>query len=214
VEGIARQRILPLETLSRLPVYRQKLRQLREDGVDTVSSLELAKQLGVGDAQLRRDLSYLRLLGRPGRGYGVRHLEEGITRALGLDRRWPLAIVGCGSLGTALARYEGYARDNLVVTAIFDIDPAKVGKKVRSVTVSHIDEAPRVIAETGVELAVIAVPSSAAQHVADAMVRAGVTALLNFAPVALAVPAGVIVRQMDISAELQILAHLKIVENG
>lgn len=214
MDGVSRQRILPLETLTRLPAYRHKLQQLVKNGVKTVSSRALAEQLGVGDAQLRRDLSYLRLLGKPGRGYDVRHLEEGITRALGLDRRWPLAIVGYGSLGTALSRYEGYARDNFEVAAIFEVDPAKVGKKVRSVTVSHIDDAPRVIAEAGIELAVIAVPPSDAQGAVDAMVAAGVTALLNFAPVAVTAPPGVIVRQVDISAELQILAHLKTSKNG
>ncbi len=201
------RRRLPMETLSRLPAYREYLLQLAAETVHVVSSRELAAKLGVSDAQLRRDLSYLGLLGRPGLGYQVRSLLEKITEALGLDRKWSLAIVGSGALGTALARYEGFALHNMEVTALFDVDPKKVGKKIGNAYVSHLDDAAEVVAARHIDIAIITVPAEGAQTAADAVVGAGVKAVLNFAPVAISVPKGVIVRNVDISSELQILTH-------
>lgn len=202
------RRRLPMETLSRLPVYREQLLALSLASVKVASSREVAAKLGVSDAQLRRDLSYLGLFGRPGLGYQVDNLVEKINEALGLEQKWSLAIVGCGALGTALARYEGFAPNNMEVTAIFDVDPKRVGKQVGNAHVQPMDAIQEILGAKRVDIAIITVPASRAQGVADAVVSAGVKAILNFAPVAISVPEGVIVRNVDISSELQILTHL------
>lgn len=207
------RRPLPLETLSRLPVYREQLLALLAENTEVISSRGLAMRLGISDAQLRRDLSYLGLLGRPGLGYRVRGVLEKITEVLGLDREWRLAIVGYGALGTALARYEGFARNNMAIVAIFDVDPKKIGKEVRGIRVSPLSEATNIVPTQQVDIAIITVPAAQAQGAVDEMVDAGVRALLNFAPVAVCVPEGVIVRTVDISSELQILTYL-IVNRG
>ncbi len=202
------RRRLPIETLSRLPAYREELLTLSSENATVASSRELAAKLRVSDAQLRRDLSYLGLLGRPGLGYKVDNLLEKITEALGLEHKWSLGIVGCGALGTALARYEGFALNNMAITALFDVDPNKIGKSIGNIPVSHLDEAKEVVAAKHLDIAIIAVPATYAQRAVDAIVSAGVRALLNFAPIAISVPEGVIVRNVDISSELQILTHL------
>ncbi|WP_289008643.1 redox-sensing transcriptional repressor Rex [uncultured Thermomonospora sp.] len=197
---------IPEATVARLPVYLRVLHSLQERGVATVSSEELAAAAGVNSAKLRKDLSHLGSYGTRGVGYEVDYLVYQISRELGLTQDWVVAIIGVGNLGRALAGYGGFASRGFRVAALFDSSPSVVGERISGLTVRHIDELESVIAEQGVSIAVIATPAAAAQSMCDRVVAAGVTSVLNFAPVVLSVPEGVDVRKVDLSIELQILA--------
>jgi redox-sensing transcriptional repressor len=197
---------IPEATVNRLPVYLRALYALADRGIATVSSEELATAAGVNSAKLRKDLSHLGSYGTRGVGYDVAYLVYQVSRELGLTQDWPVVIVGAGNLGHALANYGGFATRGFRVAALFDTDPLVVGTLIGSQVVRHADEIETVVARHGVSIGVIAVPAAAAQAVCDRLVAAGITSVLNFAPVVLAVPSGVDVRKVDLSIELQILA--------
>lgn len=197
---------LPDATVARLPVYLRALHTLAENGAETVSSEELAAVTGVGSAKLRKDLSHLGSFGTRGVGYDVRMLVELISTTLGLNRSWPVALVGVGNLGHALAGYAGFASRGFRIAALLDADQATVGELVEGIAVRHVDELPDVVAEHNISIGVITVPPAAAQQVADRLVEAGVRSILNFAPCVLQVPDGVEVRKVDLAIELQILS--------
>jgi redox-sensing transcriptional repressor len=201
-----RGRGIPEATVARLPVYLRALTALSERGVLTVSSEELAAAAGVNSAKLRKDLSYLGSYGTRGVGYDVEYLVYQISRELGLTQDWPVVIVGIGNLGHALANYGGFASRGFRVVALIDADPARAGESVAGLAVRHLDELEKVVKDEDVSIGVIATPAGAAQEVCDRLVLVGVTSILNFAPVVLSVPAGVDVRKVDLSIELQILA--------
>jgi redox-sensing transcriptional repressor len=196
---------LPEATIARLPEYLRALHNL-EDGSDTISSEGLAAAAGVNSAKLRKDLSHLGSYGTRGVGYDVALLIEQIEYILGLDQRRAVCLVGVGNLGHALAGYDGFASRGFRIVALFDADPAKVGERINGLTVRHIDELTRVAIEETIAIGVIATPAGAAQAVADDLVAAGVTSILNFAPCVLSVPANVDVRKVDLAIELQILS--------
>jgi redox-sensing transcriptional repressor len=197
---------IPEATVNRLPVYLRALYALADRGIATVSSEELAAAAGVNSAKLRKDLSHLGSYGTRGVGYDVEYLVYQVSRELGLTQDWPVVIVGAGNLGHALANYGGFASRGFRVAALFDTDPLIVGTKIASQIVRNADEIEPVIARHQVSIGVIAVPAAAAQGVCDRLVAAGITSILNFAPVVLSVPSGVDVRKVDLSIELQILA--------
>jgi len=197
---------IPEATVNRLPVYLRALYALAERGIATVSSEELAAAAGVNSAKLRKDLSHLGSYGTRGVGYDVEYLVYQVSRELGLTQDWPVIIVGAGNLGHALANYGGFASRGFRVAAIFDSDPLTVGTEIASQVVRDADEIESVIARHGVSIGVIATPAAAAQGVCERLVAAGITSILNFAPVVLNVPPGVDVRKVDLSIELQILA--------
>lgn len=197
---------IPEATVARLPVYLRALHGLLDRGVATVSSEELATAAGVNSAKLRKDLSHLGSYGTRGVGYEVEYLVYQISRELGLTQDWVVAIIGLGNLGRALAGYGGFASRGFRMAGLLDADPEVVGERISGLTVEHTDKLENVIEEHGVSIAVIATPASAAQAVCDRVVAAGVTSVLNFAPVVLSVPEGVDVRKVDLSIELQILA--------
>jgi redox-sensing transcriptional repressor len=197
---------IPEATVARLPVYLRTLHALAERGVATVSSEELAVAAGVNSAKLRKDLSHLGSYGTRGVGYDVDYLVYQISRELGLTQDWPVVIVGAGNLGRALANYGGFASRGFRIAALLDADPAIVGARIARLTVQHADAIEAVVAQHGVSIGVIATPAGSAQNVCDRLVAAGVTSILNFAPVVLGVPDGVDVRKVDLSIELQILA--------
>ena len=201
-----RRRGIPDATVARLPVYLRSLVALAEAGETTVSSDALAGAAGVNSAKVRKDLSYLGSYGTRGVGYDVQYLVYQISRELGLTQDWLVVIVGVGNLGHALANYGGFAQRGFSIAALFDVDPRRVGEVVAGQSVRHLDDLPVVVRESGVSIGVIATPAHAAQDVADSMVAAGVTSILNFAPVLLTVPSGVDVRKVDLSIELQILS--------
>ena len=202
---------IPDETVGRISAYIDFLERLAEENVATVSSQELAASAGVNAAQVRKDFSYLvpyRLgyFGTPGVGYEVRRLLFHLTRLIGLTRERPVILVGYGKLGAALARYRGFSARNFHIVAVFDIDPAKVGHQVDGTPVYHLSDLSRVVPEVHAEIAILTTPAMTAQSVADALVAAGIKAILNFAPVVLSVTEDVAVRQVDLSREMQLLA--------
>jgi redox-sensing transcriptional repressor len=197
---------IPEATVARLPVYLRALRALTERGIATASSEELAVIAGVNSAKLRKDLSYLGSYGTRGVGYDVEYLVYQISRELGLSQDWPVAIIGIGNLGHALANYGGFVSRGFRIAALLDADPRLSGNRVAGLVIRHIDELDEVVAENGISIAVISVPPTAAQEVADRLVAAGITSILNFAPAVVTVPPGVDLRKVDLSIELQILA--------
>jgi redox-sensing transcriptional repressor len=200
------RRAIPDATIARLPVYHRVLIDLEADGRATVSSEQLADLAGVNAAKVRKDLSHFGSYGTRGVGYEVDHLLSRIRSVLGLTREWPCVIVGAGNLGSALAKFGGFRERGFSVVGVFDVDPTKVGQQLGSVTVRHQDELTAFVATEGVVIGVVAVPPVAAQEAADAMVAAGITSVLNFAPAVLDVPDSVQVRDVDLAVELQILA--------
>jgi redox-sensing transcriptional repressor len=197
---------LPEATIARLPEYLRALHHLGEAGADTVSSEGLAAAAGVNSAKLRKDLSHLGSYGTRGVGYDVALLIDQIEYILGLDQHRAVCLVGVGNLGHALAGYDGFASRGFRIVALFDADPAKVGEQINGMAVRHIDELSRVATEESLAIGVIATPAGAAQAVADELVAAGVTSILNFAPCVLSVPPNVDVRKVDLAIELQILS--------
>ena len=196
---------IPEATVSRLPVYLRALLELVGEQVPTVSSERLAELSGVNAAKVRKDLSYLGSYGTRGVGYDVSFLVDQVGRELGMTRDWPVVIVGLGNLGRALANYRGFSSRGFRVAALLDTDPALVGEQVGDRRVRHLDELEAAVAEEGAAVGIIATPAPSAQDVADRLVRAGVTAILNFAPVVLSVPDQVSLRKVDLAIELQIL---------
>ena len=201
-----RDRSIPEATVARLPIYLRCLIDMAERGTHTVSSEQLADAAGVNSAKVRKDLSYLGSYGTRGVGYDVEYLIYQVRRELGLEQDWPVAIVGVGNLGHALANYKGFAERGFRIVALLDGDEGKVGEQVGDLTVEHIDDLDRVAKEEQVAIGVIATPAAAAQEVCDRLVAAGVNSILNFAPAHLQVPDGVFLRKVDLSTELQILS--------
>jgi redox-sensing transcriptional repressor len=198
---------IPEATVARLPVYLRALVTLTEHGVATCSSEELATAAGVNSAKLRKDLSYLGSYGTRGVGYDVAYLRYQIAREIGVTEDLPVVIVGIGNLGHALANYDGFSSRGFRIVGLVDSDPRRLGEHVGPMRIRGIDELEAVVREESVAIGVLAVPAEAAQTVCDRLVAAGVTSILNFAPAVLAVPAGVDVRKVDLSIELQILAY-------
>jgi redox-sensing transcriptional repressor len=179
---------------------------MAEQRIPTVSSERLAEMAGVNAAKVRKDFSYLGSYGTRGVGYDVEYLLFQISRELGLTQDWPVVIVGVGNLGAALANYRGFSARGFRIVALVDADPAKCGKDVGGLVVEPLPDLPRIVTEREVAIGIIATPASAAQEVAELLVSAGVTSVLNFAPTVIAVPPGVSLRKVDLSIELQILS--------
>ncbi|MCX6510531.1 MAG: redox-sensing transcriptional repressor Rex [Actinobacteria bacterium] len=201
-----RQRRIPEATVARLPVYLRTLLDVQTDGVTTISSERLAELAGVNAAKVRKDLSYLGSFGTRGVGYDVDHLLVQMSRELGLTRDWPVAIVGVGNLGAALANYGGFGDRGFPVAALIDADPTKVGTTLGGHTIRHLDDLPAVVNELGIAIGIIATPAAGAQEVADRLVAAGVTSILNFAPAVVTVPEQATLRKVDLALELQVLS--------
>ncbi len=202
----ASARTVPEATVVRLAVYLRVLVTMADAGTTTVSSDELAASAGVGSAKLRKDLSFLGSTGTRGVGYDVPRLVARLEATLGLDRKHQVALVGAGNLGHALAGYDGFSRRGFPVAALFDNDEARVGERVGHTVVRHLDELDRACAELDITIGVVATPAEAAQYVCDRLVAAGVSCILNFAPVVLAVPERVDVRKVDLAVEMQVLS--------
>jgi redox-sensing transcriptional repressor len=202
----SRRRVIPEATVARLPVYHRCLLQMQAEDRLKASSEQLAELAGVNAAKVRKDLSYLGSYGTRGVGYDVEHLLHEISRELGLTHDWPVAIVGVGNLGHALANYRGFGARGYRVVAAVDADPEKVGQSVGELTIESLDDLPKIARTRGVAIGIIATPAHAAQEVADRLVDAGVTSILNFAPTVVSAPAGVSLRKVDLAIELQILS--------
>jgi redox-sensing transcriptional repressor len=210
----ANDRRIPEATVARLPVYLRSLAEVADGKTSTISSERLAEMAGVNAAKVRKDLSYLGSYGTRGVGYDVEFLLYQISRELGLTKDWPVVIVGLGNLGHALANYRGFQERGFQIVALVDADPARVGEQVAGVTVRHVDDLPANAAQLEPAIGVIATPAAVAQAVAEQLVAAGVTAILNFAPAVLSVPALVSLRKVDLSIELQILSFYQQPKHG
>jgi len=193
-------------TIHRLSVYTRCLLQLEEDGVKTISSQEMADRFNLNSAQVRKDLAYFGEFGVRGIGYYVAGLKAELQRILGLDRQWPVVLVGFGNLGSALFHYKGFGRQGFRIAAIVDDDPAKVAREVDSVPVVASRDLAREVRARGIQIAIVAVPGEAAQSVTDQLVGAGIRAILNFAPARLKVPREVRLQNVDLSIELETLS--------
>ena len=201
------RRRIPEAALGRLPVYLRILGDLAAGDIGQVSSDQLAEFAGVNAAKVRKDLSYLGTYGTRGVGYDVQFLTYQIQRELGLNQSWPVVIVGAGNLGQALANYAGITERGFHVVGIVDKDLSKIGTVVGGVRVRHADELQSITSAKSVSIGIIATPAQHAQEAAEALVRAGIGSIMNFAPTVLNVPAGVNVRKVDLALELQILSY-------
>lgn len=200
-------RQIPPASLARLTVYLRALNTLLADAVERVSSEELSAAAGENSAILRKDLSYLGSYGTRGVGYDVRFLAHQISTSLGLHQDLRVAIVGAGNLGRALAGYSGFVSRGFELVALFDADQLVIGREVGWLRVSPVDHLETILKRTRANMAVLAVPSAAAQGVCDRLVGTGITSILNFASAVLQVPDWVQVRKVDMATELQILAY-------
>jgi redox-sensing transcriptional repressor len=198
---------IPDIVIRRMPIYARSLSYLAEDGVETVSSGELGTRLGVSAAQIRRDLSYFGEFGKQGKGYNVAYLLEQVNGILQLDRDWPVALVGLGHLGRALLHYEGLSEHGFHITALFDHNPDKVGQKIGDLTIRPMAALKEALARQKIKMAIMAVPASGAQEAADALVAAGVGAILNYAPIIVQVPSHVRIRHIDPVVALQSMTY-------
>src|SRR5947207_11077866 len=203
-------RRIPEATVARLPLYYRALLETADADIGTVSSERLAELAGVNAAKVRKDLSYLGSYGTRGVGYDVDYLLHEISRELGLTRDWPVAIVGIGNLGRALANYRGFGARGFRIVALVDADQDLVGKEVGDLTIEPIASLARLVEERKITIGMIATPAPVAQEVADQLVAAGVRSILNFAPAVLTVPAGVSMRKVDLAIELQILSFYQL----
>ncbi|MCI0433393.1 MAG: redox-sensing transcriptional repressor Rex [Gemmatimonadetes bacterium] len=199
-------RKVPESTVSRLSLYVRLLSELEADGVATLSSEEMARRCGTTAAQVRKDLSFFGTFGKRGLGYSVPELAMALRSILGLERRWRVALVGAGRIGTALLGYEDFRRQGFEIDAVFDADPAKVGLERHGLTVQSDEVMERALADAAVDIVIVAVPGEVAQEVVDRVVGAGVRAILNFAPVKLDVPAGVALKNVNMAVELEALS--------
>lgn len=195
----------PVVTIPRLSFYYRAL--MEKSDTQFVSSQELAELTGTSAAQVRKDFAYFGQFGAAGKGYRVDFLKNSITRILGVDKKWPVALVGVGNLGSALLSYKGFLRQGFHVVAAFDSDEEKIGRELAGVIVQNIDALKDEIKLKKIKIAVVTVPQQAAQDVIDKLVRSGIKAILNFAPVRPRAPKSVEVHNIDLSIELERLAY-------
>jgi len=193
-------------TVRRLSLYLRFLEEFQAKGLATISSTELAARGGTTSAQVRKDLSFFGSFGKRGLGYSVPELERRLRRILGLEREWRVIIIGMGKIGAALAGYAGFHQRGFRIVGLYDADPAKVGKRIDGHVVRAASDLAREAHKEGADIAVLTVPASAAQQAADAAVKAGVRALMNFAPVPLTLPANVALKNVNMAMELEGLA--------
>ncbi|HUG13509.1 MAG TPA: redox-sensing transcriptional repressor Rex [Thermomicrobiales bacterium] len=199
---------IPDIVIRRLPIYVRTLKHIDAAGIATVSSDDLAAQIGVTAAQIRRDLSYFGKFGKQGKGYEVATLVAEIQRILNLDREWEVALVGFGHLGQAIAAYRGFEASSFRITAIFDRNAERVGQVAeRGVRVMAESDISRVVRENGIRMGIVAVPAGAAQDVTNALIAGGVSAILNYAPVILRAPENVWIRDVDPTSAMQSMTY-------
>jgi len=197
---------IPEMTVRRLSVYTRCLQQLEEDGVKTVSSQELAERFNFNSAQVRKDLAYFGEFGVRGIGYYVAGLKAELQKILGLDREWPVVLVGLGNLGAALFHYKGFSKQGFRIVAVFDDDPAKAGNTVDGVPIMPMRDLPKETKARNLQIAIVAVPAESAQAVTEKLTAAGIKAILNFAPGRIRAVKDVRLKNVDLSIELESLS--------
>jgi redox-sensing transcriptional repressor len=197
---------VPNPAVRRLSLYLRQLEAFKRKDRRTISSKQLGESLSLTDAQVRKDLAYFGQFGHPGIGYRVDDLIAQVKRILGTDKTSSVLLVGAGNLGRALMAYKGFEKKGFRLVAVFDADPAKIGKKQAAFVVQPLTELANVIQKLTIRLAIMAVPADSAQDVADQLVAAGIRGILNFAPVSITVPAEVGLTAVDLAVQLEQLS--------
>jgi redox-sensing transcriptional repressor len=190
-------------TVRRLSIYLRFLEEFENRGSTTVSSEELARRGGTTSAQVRKDLSFFGSFGKRGLGYSVPELSTALREILGLGREWQVVIIGAGKIGAALAQYRGFRQRGFNILAVYDSSPEKIGRTLEGIEIRDIDRFEQDVARDRPDIAVIAIPAEGAQEVLDRIVRTGIKAVLNFAPVQLHGPADVTVKAVNMAMELE-----------
>lgn len=193
--------------VNRLPLYLRALKHMRKEGQHVTSSQDLGEYLSISAAQIRKDLSQFGEFGKQGTGYQIDHLIKNLRRILKVNRIWDMAVVGIGDIGKAIAQYMGFINRGYRVALLFDNDPQVIGEKIGDFTVHDSANIVETIQEYGIKVAMIAVPFSQAQEVADQLVKAGVKAILNYAPLEINVPPSVSVEHIDPVVHLQRMTY-------
>jgi len=199
---------VPYIVVSRLPIYLRALTLLAEEGQEITSSQELGQKLGLSPAQIRKDLSHFGEFGKQGTGYEIEYLQQQLRRILKVSGKWQMILIGTGDLGRAIVlHYGGFEERGFNIAAVFDRDPRKIGQKLGQFEILNSQLIPQYVRETEIKIAIIAVPASDAQDVAENLIEAGIKAILNYAPVTLSVPPEIKVQYMDPVIYLQRMTY-------
>lgn len=201
------EKFIPDIVVGRLPMYLRSLQRMADEKRLITSSQELGERLGISAAQIRKDLSHFGEFGKQGTGYDIEFLSNKLRQILKVDRVWDLAVVGAGDIGSGVARYQGFANRGFRVVMILDSDPEKIGTQVGNFIVQDSANMARIIQDAGVKIAMIAVPAVQAQQVANELVKAGIKAILNYAPISINVPPVVRVQHIDPATHLQRMTY-------
>ncbi len=198
---------IPDIVIGRLPIYLRALRHLADNGKTTTSSHELGRRLGISSAQIRKDLSHFGEFGKQGTGYNIPYLIDKLRQILNLQTEWPVVLVGAGFLGHALANYQGFAHRGFRIKYVFDNDAGRVGEQVNDLVVQDVAALEGIVRQENIQIAIVAVPANAAQEITDCLVRAGIRAILTYAPINLIVPPHVHVRYSDPVVQMQHMTY-------
>jgi redox-sensing transcriptional repressor len=198
---------IPDIIIGRLPIYLRALQRMAEKGMQTTSSQELGERVGISAAQIRKDISQFGEFGKQGTGYQIPFLIDKLREILKIDRIWDVAVVGAGDMGHALARYPGFVNRGFRITMVFDNDPAKVGQQIGEFTVEDTANLVERVKGAGIQVAMLTVPAASAREVTEMLVKAGVKAILNYAPISLSVPEDVRVQHIDPATHLQRMTY-------
>jgi redox-sensing transcriptional repressor len=201
------EKIIPGIIVGRLPIYLQALEHMQSQGVQTTSSQELGEMIGISAAQIRKDLSQFGEFGKQGKGYAIPYLVEQLRGILRVNRVWDLAVIGAGNLGRAIAHYQGFVDHGFRVRYIFDNDPQRIGSTIGEYQVQDMADLIELLERDQIKIAALTLPASAAQTVTDCLVKAGVKAILNYAPITLSVPSDVHVQYVDPVSYLQRMTY-------
>ena len=198
---------IPDIVVGRLPLYLRALQNMAQNSQQVTSSQELGERLGISAAQIRKDLSQFGEFGEQGTGYKIEYLIQQLQSILKVDRVWDVVVVGAGDVGHALARYQGFRNRGFRIAMVLDSDPQKIGTQIGEFMVQSIDGLAERISNTGIKVAMLAVPANVAQQVTEELVKAGIRAILNYAPINISVPSGVRVQYIDPVLHLQRMTY-------
>ena len=204
---MAKRTDVPDIVIGRLPIYLRGLEHLLDDGVEVVSSQALGELLSVSPAQIRKDLSHFGEFGKQGMGYRIDRLRDELARTLNVDSEWEVAVVGAGAMADALLREGGLRDRGFQIVALFDARAERVGLRLHGLQIQSMQRFPEVVAQRGLRVAILAVPAAAEQETAESIVRAGVQAILSFAPISLVLPPHIQVQEVDTGALLQRMTY-------
>ncbi len=196
----------PLPTIRRLPLYLKILDEYEQNGIEWISTTDFAERLKQKPIQIRKDMAFTGIIGQPKKGYRVKELKSAILNFLGWNNTSDAFLVGCGALGSALLGYSGFHNNGLRIVSAFDTSAQLIGKRIHGKEVFHIDRFEQLAQQMFIKIGIITVPDTAAQSVADTMVKAGILAIWNFAPAKLAVPPHIVVQREDLSVGLAVLS--------